>query len=202
MSGILDALQRHALVRVVAIMASALWMADAAAQATNASTDKTDKATQPRLAYTPDPITTTSLPLSGKLFFTDDKRAQLDKARRDGTIIVEGETVPRMMVLNGFVKRSDGSTVYWVNDGGKTESRYTKVPSRDLMATSSMVGAEPTFILSGATKGAGPAAEDAKAISQSKGSPAPAKKKVVKKKTAPTKSKKPPQLSPAGQKQL
>lgn len=187
MSGIEGALQRHALFRVAAIMASAFLTVSAAAQATNATnatTDKTDKANQPPLAYTPDPITTTSLPLSGKLFFTDDKRAQLDKARRDGTIIVEGEIVQRLMVLNGFVKRSDGSTVYWVNDGGKTESRYTKVPSRDLMATSSMVGAEPTFVLTGANKGADRAAAEAKGISPSKGKPAATTKKVVKKKSS------------------
>jgi len=93
----------------------------------------------PALAYTPDPVSTTYRRLTGKLFFSDVERERLNKARRDGVQIVDGEVVARAPQLNGFVKRSDGRTTYWV-DGGQHSNTGT---STKLEVASGMIGGEP-----------------------------------------------------------
>jgi hypothetical protein len=98
--------------------------------------------------YTPPPVSTTYRPLTGKLFFTDAERDRLDKARKDGVQIVDGEVVARAPRVEGFVQSSGGRTTYWV-DGGQ---RITAAPSKNLAAAATMTGAEPavTFRESGA----------------------------------------------------
>ena len=142
----------------VTIAAGMLFAATGFAQinpvaATNAT--QAIKGKDSTLAYTPDPITTTSRPLSGKLFFSDAKRAQLDRARKEGVLVVEDEIVQRTDVLNGFVRRSDGSTTYWVNGGAQAGTRHLSDSARDVTATSAMVGTAPKFALAGSNEGAG-----------------------------------------------
>ncbi len=189
MSGIMRAIRRQAFGQFVLVMVAMIVAGAACAQTSNVTADKTDSSKKSSAGYTPDPIATTSLPLSGKLFFSDDKRAQLDKARRDGTIVVEGDVIQRTTVLNGFVKRSDGSTTYWINGGGKIESRYAKTAPRGVMATSSMVGAEPIFVLSSAN--VPQMVDDPKSRPQSTGVPVAPKKKIAVRKSAQPSAKKP-----------
>ncbi len=189
MSGTLRAIRRPAFGRLVLVVVAMLAATAAGAQSNNVTADKTDSSNKSPAGYTPDPITTTSLPLSGKLFFTDDKRTQLDRARRDGTIVVEGDVIQRTTVLNGFVKRSDGGTTYWVNGGGKTESRYVRVPLREVTVAPNMVGAEPAFVLPGAN--AAQTIDATKGQPQSTDVPGASKKKVAVKKPAQPPAKKP-----------
>jgi len=93
-------------------------------------------------AYTPDPVSTTYRPLTGRLFFSDIERERLDKARRDGVQIVDGEVVARSPQLNGFVKHSDGRTTYWV-DGGQ---RSVTPTSKKFDVASGMTGPEPSVM--------------------------------------------------------
>ena len=55
--------------------------------------------------------------LSGRLFFSREQREQMDRARARGEFSPSGETVadPPPPMLNGFVKRSDGLTMIWVD---------------------------------------------------------------------------------------
>jgi hypothetical protein len=88
--------------------------------------------------YTPPPVSTTYRPLTGKLFFTDAERDRLDKARKDGVLVVDGEVVARTPRVDGFVKSTSGRTTYWV-DGGQ---RIDATPSNNIAARPSMTGTE------------------------------------------------------------
>ncbi len=94
-------------------------------------------------AYTLDPVSTTYRPLTGRLFFSDAERARLDKARKDGVQILDGEVVARSPQLNGFVKSSDGRTTFWVDGAQRVQHSAAKLP----MVASSMTGGEPTVKL-------------------------------------------------------
>ncbi len=98
-------------------------------------------ATKPPAAtgYTPPPVSTTYRPLAGKLFFTDAERERLDKARRDGVQIVDGEVISRSPRLEGFVRSSSGRTTYWV-DG---RQRFASDASKDVPSSPAMTGTEP-----------------------------------------------------------
>lgn len=98
-------------------------------------------------AYTPDPVSTTYRPLTGRLFFSEVERERLDKARRDGVQVVDGEVRARAPQLNGFVKHSDGRTTYWV-DGGQ---RSVISASDKLDVTSRMTGPEPSVMIKPST---------------------------------------------------
>ena len=55
-------------------------------------------------------------PLAGTLFFGQQQRDQMDRARKFGAITVTGVSgEPAPSVLNGFVKRSDGQSAIWVD---------------------------------------------------------------------------------------
>jgi hypothetical protein len=88
--------------------------------------------------YTPPPVSTTYRPLTGKLFFTDAERDRLDKARKNGVLIVDGEVISRSPRVDGFVKSSSGRTTYWV-DGGQ---RIDATSSNDIAAKPSITGTE------------------------------------------------------------
>jgi hypothetical protein len=114
----------------------------------------------PSESYKPDPIATTSQALQGKLFFNDTERARADKMRKDlaeGRVVVNEETTYSAPVLSGFIKRSDGVTTYWVNNGNASDTRFVvdadTDASKEILATSTMVGGEPKFVLSGMTGG-------------------------------------------------
>ena len=88
--------------------------------------------------YTPPPVSTTYRPLTGKLFFTDAERDRLDKARRDGVLVVDGEVVARTPRVDGFVKSTSGRTTYWV-DGSQ---RIDAASSSSIVAKPSITGTE------------------------------------------------------------
>ena len=55
-------------------------------------------------------------PLSGTLFFDQQQRDRMDRARARGASSFEGVAVePAPSVLSGFVKRSDGQSAIWVD---------------------------------------------------------------------------------------
>ena len=73
-------------------------------------------------------ITEVSQPLSGRLFYSREQRERMDRARARGDAIPgTTEVAPTPSTLNGFVKRSDGQTMIWV-DG---QPRYNST-SREL----------------------------------------------------------------------
>jgi hypothetical protein len=83
-------------------------------------------------------------PLSGTLFFDQKQRDQMDRTRKHGGIMVDhssGEPAPS--VLNGFVKRSDGTSTVWV-DGAYKVMNDTNMMGR-IQATS--VGLDTNAIL-------------------------------------------------------
>jgi hypothetical protein len=88
--------------------------------------------------YTPPPVSTTYRPLTGKLFFTDAERDRLDKARKDGVLVVDGEVVARTPRVDGFVKSTNGRTTYWV-DGSQ---RIDAASSSSIVAKPSITGSE------------------------------------------------------------
>ena len=66
--------------------------------------------------------------LSGRLFYTREQRERMDRARARGDAIPgTTDVAPTPSTLNGFVKRSDGQTMIWV-DG---QPRYNSA-SREL----------------------------------------------------------------------
>ena len=66
--------------------------------------------------------------LSGRLFYTREQRERMDRARARGDAIPgTTDVAPTPSTLNGFVKRSDGQTMIWV-DG---QPRYNST-SREL----------------------------------------------------------------------
>ncbi len=133
-------------------------------------------------AYVPDPVTTTSLALSGKLFFTDAKRAQLDRARKSGVQVVNEEVVFRTTTLKGFIKSSDGSATYWINSGRSGDTRYVDGQDRSVSVDSAMVGPASNINLLSANSGADRAAGEARDHPQLSDKPKQTKTKPVKKK--------------------
>ena len=66
-------------------------------------------------------VGTLTQPLAGTLFFSQQQRNSMDRVRKHGEISVDGVSEePAPSVLNGFVKRSDGKTMIWI-DG---DARY------------------------------------------------------------------------------
>ncbi len=94
----------------------------------------------------PTPVATTMQPLSGKLFFTSDERAKLERARKTGIVETNPEpsdeteptadAPPKKSIINGFVKRTDGSTVVWIDGVPRTLDRT----QRTSPLAASMVG--------------------------------------------------------------
>jgi len=72
---------------------------------------------QPATVSSAAPVIDTAKRLEGRLFFSVPERQRLDQARKRGLVVNdEGvfiEAPPN--VLNGFVKRSDGKAVIWVD---------------------------------------------------------------------------------------
>ena len=74
-------------------------------------------------------------PLEGRLFFSAQQRQRMDQARKRG--FVSGDDSQQVetptSVLNGFVKRSDGNTVVWVDGdvrwNAKTASTSSLLPT-------------------------------------------------------------------------
>ena len=67
--------------------------------------------------------------LDGRLFFSAQERQRLDDARKRGLVIGDdGQPVQAPpSVLNGFVKRSDGSTVLWVDGNVRWNAQVKNV---------------------------------------------------------------------------
>jgi hypothetical protein len=92
------------------------------------------------------PISTVTQPLPGPLFFTPDQRARIDAARKRGVVVIEEEipdVAPVAPVMNGFLQRSDGQAIAWVN--GRTHL-ISNVKSSELLVAS-MIGLPPTAAL-------------------------------------------------------
>jgi hypothetical protein len=51
----------------------------------------------------------------GRLFFTPQQRAELDKRRVNPVVVQENVVRESAVTLNGYVRRSDGRTTTWVN---------------------------------------------------------------------------------------
>ena len=91
-------------------------------------------APQPTRASPETPIET-SKGLEGRLFFSAQQRQRMDQARKRGFVSGDDrqslETPPS--VLNGFVKRSDGNTVVWVDGNvrwnAKTSGTVSLLPA-------------------------------------------------------------------------
>jgi hypothetical protein len=61
-------------------------------------------------------IPSVAQPLTGRLFFSPEQRARLDRARLPGAVVEESGVVELpVSTVTGFVKRSDGETVVWVD---------------------------------------------------------------------------------------
>lgn len=69
--------------------------------------------------------------LDGRLFFSAQERQRLDDARKRGLVVGDdGQPVQAPpSVLNGFVKRSDGSTVLWVDGNVRWNAQGKNVAS-------------------------------------------------------------------------
>ena len=69
--------------------------------------------------------------LDGRLFFSAQERQRLDDARKRGLVIGDdGQPVQAPpSVLNGFVKRSDGSTALWVDGNVRWNAQGKNVAS-------------------------------------------------------------------------
>ena len=76
-------------------------------------------APDPAMPPPPRKITDVSEPLSGTLFFSREQRERIDRARQRGEVVVEEDVVIAVRnqpsVINGFVKRSDGKNIVWVD---------------------------------------------------------------------------------------
>ncbi len=88
-------------------------------------------------------------PLAGTLFFDPIQRARMDRARKNPVAVSESDgdgvtAEPTSSVVNGFVKRSDGQSVVWV-DG---EARYNlKSANLALLKSSDVGGASNSVVL-------------------------------------------------------
>ena len=76
-------------------------------------------APDPAMPPPPRKITDIAEPLSGTLFFNREQRERMDRARQRGEVVVEDDVVIAVRnqpsIINGFVKRSDGKNVVWVD---------------------------------------------------------------------------------------
>ncbi|MEO8385803.1 MAG: hypothetical protein ABI583_11210 [Betaproteobacteria bacterium] len=90
---------------------------------------------QPPTVSSATPTIDTASRLDGRLFFSAAERQRMDQARKRGMVVNDDgnfvEAPPN--VLNGFVKRSDGNTVVWVDGSvrwnAQTEGAQNLVPS-------------------------------------------------------------------------
>jgi len=80
----------------------------------------------------PVPADELTAPVFGRLFTTDKERQQIDRYRSrkltpseqtSATNQSEKPTVPPTIIMQGFVKRSDGKNVVWVNDENTLNNR-------------------------------------------------------------------------------
>lgn len=63
-----------------------------------------------------DKLAPVTQPLAGTLFFGQQQRDRMDRARKRGELSADGDAEePAPSVLNGFVKRSDGQSAIWVD---------------------------------------------------------------------------------------
>ena len=76
------------------------------------------------------PLETTKR-LDGRLFFSVEERQRLDEARKRGLVLGnDGQPVQAPpSILNGFVKRSDGSTAVWVDGNVRWNAQGKNVAS-------------------------------------------------------------------------
>jgi|GEM_PF-3126083 len=76
-------------------------------------------APDPAMPPPPRKITDIAEPLSGTLFFSQEQRERIDRARQRGEVVVEEDVVIAVRnqpsIINGFVKRSDGKNIVWVD---------------------------------------------------------------------------------------
>ena len=90
-------------------------------------------------------------PLGGTLFFDPIQRARMDRMRKHAMAVSGGDgegngvfPAPTSSVVNGFVKRSDGQSVVWV-DG---EARYNvKSANMALLQPSDVGGASNSVVV-------------------------------------------------------
>ena len=87
--------------------------------------------TAPAPAASPAEPPETAKRLDGRLFFSAQERQRLDDARKRGLVVGDdGQPVQAPpSVLNGFVKRSDGSTVLWVDGNVRWNAQGKNVAS-------------------------------------------------------------------------
>ena len=100
----------------------------------------------PAPSFAPDPampppprkITDIAEPLSGTLFFSREQRERIDRARQRGEVVVEENVVIAVRnqpsIINGFVKRSDGKNVVWVD--GEIQGNISKELSDEIVPMS------------------------------------------------------------------
>jgi hypothetical protein len=126
----------------------------------------------------PDPIANAIPSLQGKLFFTDQQRMQKERERKQGVEVVEGEVIPRVATLNGFMRRSDGVETYWIDGGGTSGTRIARAEggSNAILVNAQMVGNETHDLLRGSTIGSSGADAANTAVNEKK----PAKKRAKK----------------------
>ena len=88
-------------------------------------------ATTPVAPASPAAPLETNKGIDGRLFFSAQERQRLDAARRRGLVVGDdGQPVQAPpSVLNGFVKRSDGSTALWVDGNVRWNAQGKNVAS-------------------------------------------------------------------------
>jgi len=91
--------------------------------------------TQPGL---PQAIPSEIQPLTGTLFFSREQRDRLDRARKRGEVVEEGEAIARETppTMTGFLRSSDGKTVVWVDGKPYADGKpalVQRVGSTDLL---------------------------------------------------------------------
>ena len=101
----------------------------------------------PRTTSSTPPLIDSAKRLEGRLFFSATERQRLDQARKRGLMVNDDgqfvEAPPN--VLNGFVKRSDGKAVVWVDGevrwNAQTQNAQSLVPNN--------VGGPAAYVKSG-----------------------------------------------------
>ena len=95
-------------------------------------------APDPAMPPPPRKITDIAEPLSGTLFFSREQRERIDRARQRGEVVVEENVVIAVRnqpsIINGFVKRSDGKNVVWVD--GEIQGNISKELSDEIVPMS------------------------------------------------------------------
>lgn len=66
----------------------------------------------------------------GRLFFTPQQRAELDKRRANPVVGQETTVQESAVTLNGYVRRSDGRTTTWVNGVPRYDTRAARGDGR------------------------------------------------------------------------